>query len=250
MSLKHISLAVALCCAAPGLAQDAPAADSSRVYELAELESPPRPSNVDSLRAALQAAYPPALLQAGAGGRVHVAFVVAADGSVGQAQVITSTDPAFDSPTLASVAVLRFTPGMRGGSAVATRVEIPIDWQAPPPAAEEVRVYAMEDVDVEPRPLNLREVRHTIERAYPPELRAQRVSGFVHVRLRLDREGVPRDLNVTRTSHVAFNQPTLESLALLRFSPARVGGEPVEVWMDLPIQWHMTSGIFSTEPNR
>ncbi|HYW13954.1 MAG TPA: energy transducer TonB [Longimicrobium sp.] len=250
MSLKHISLAVALCCAAaPATAQDAPAADSTRVYELAEVETPPRPSNVDSLRAALQASYPPALLQAGAGGRVHVAFVVAADGSVGQAQVISSTDPAFDAPTLASVAVLRFTPGMRGGSAVATRVEIPIDWKAPPPA-QETRVYEMADVEVEPRPLNLREVRHTIERAYPPELRARRVSGFVHVRLRVDREGVPRDLNVTRTSHVAFNQPTLESLALLRFSPALVGGGPVEVWIDLPIQWHMTRGVFSTEPNR
>ncbi len=250
MSLKHISLVVALCCAATAArAQDAPAAEPGRVYELAEVETPPRPSNVDSLRAALQASYPPALLQAGAGGRVHVAFVVATDGTVGQAQVISSTDPAFDEPTLSSVAVLRFTPGMRGGSAVATRVEIPIDWKAPPPA-QEARVYEMADVEVEPRPLNLREVRHTIERAYPPELRARRVSGFVHVRLRLDREGVPRDLDVTRTSNVAFNQPTLESLALLRYSPALVDGQPVEVWIDLPIQWHMTPGIFSTEPNR
>ncbi|HST58285.1 MAG TPA: energy transducer TonB, partial [Longimicrobium sp.] len=59
------------------------------------------------------------------------------------------------------------------------------------------------------------------------------------VRLRVDREGMPRDIVVTRTSNPEFNQPTLESLALLRFRPARLDGQAVDVWMDIPIEWRV-----------
>lgn len=255
MSLKHISLAVALCwAAAPARAQDAPAADSARVYELTEVETPPRPSNVDSLRAALQASYPPALLQSGAGGRVHVAFVVAVDGSVDQAQVISSTDPAFDAPTLASIAVLRFTPGMRGGSPVATWVEIPIDWQAPPPAQDPVRAGAVSPaavpaaeaatgddplefarIDVAPRPRNLGDVRRAMQRLYPRHAHPARAT--VQVKFQVDAEGVPGPATITSSTDPRFNQRTLEVVAVMRFSPAQARGRPVPAWVELPLRW-------------
>ncbi|HYW13955.1 MAG TPA: TonB family protein [Longimicrobium sp.] len=264
--MKHLLLAAALCCAAaPGLAQDAPAADAGRVYELAEVETPPRPSNVDSLRAALQASYPPALLQAGAGGRVHVAFVVAADGTVGQAQVISSTDPAFDAPTLASVAVLRFTPGMRGGSPVATRVEIPIDWRAPPPAPDAVSAgaaspparaadeagveegtYELAAIEVAPRPRNLGDVRRAMQRLYPRHAHPARAA--VQVKFRVDAEGVPGPGTITSSTDGRFNRVSLEVAAVMRFSPARVRGRAVPVWVELPLQWEPVVESRSTSP--
>ncbi len=246
--MRHILLAAALCCAAtPVLAQDAPAADSGRVYELAEVETPPRPSNVDSLRAALQASYPPALLQAGTGGRVHVAFVVAPDGTVGQAQVISSTDPAFDAPTLASVAVLRFTPGMRGGSPVATRVEIPIDWKAPPPASAAAAepagaaavpgndTFELPMIEVAPQLRNLGDVRRAMQRLYPRHAHPARAT--VQVKFQVDAEGVPGPVTITLSTDPRFNQRSLEAVAVMRFSPAQARGRPVPAWVELPLQW-------------
>ena len=58
--------------------------------------------------------------------------------------------------------------------------------------------------------------------------------------MRVDRQGIPQDVVVTRTTDAAFNQPTLQSVAILRFTPARVDGKAVEVWIDLPIQWEVS----------
>lgn len=261
--MKRLLFAAALCCvAAPARAQDA-AADTSRVYELADVESPPRPTNVAELRAALQGGYPPALLRAGTGGRVILSLVVAADGSVRQPRVVTSTDSAFDAPSQAAAAVLRFAPATLGGSPVATRVEIPIEWQAPPPppardtAAEGVvaasgrvvegqRVYTMSGVVAEvealemdaveemPRMRNTGELRRAMQRLYP---RAAPGRGRVDVRFRVDAEGVPGHFRIMTTTDPRFNPPSLEALELARFHPARVDGKAVPVWVLLPLDW-------------
>lgn len=245
-AMTRTAFALALLLAAlPAAAQEtAPpaAAEDGRVYEMTEVERLPSPTNVADLQAALAAGYPPALLQAGTGGTVMVAFVVGGDGMVGQASVVSSTDSAFDAPSLAAVAVLRFTPGMVGGAPVATRVAIPIEWRAPAPvaAAEAAeRVYELDDVDVQPRPINIPQLAEALERRYPVHLRDRAIWGLVHVRLRVDREGVPRDIRVTGTSNHDFNLPTMQSVELLRFQPARLDGRTVDVWVDLPIQWQV-----------
>jgi TonB family protein len=247
-------------------AQAAAMADSVRVYDLTEVEQPPRAANLPELQAALAAGYPPSQLQARTAGTVLVSFVVQPDGTVRDPSVVQSTDTVFDGPTITAVAALRFSPAQVGGRAVPVRAQMNIQWQ-PPRAAQAVedegavssagrtaqgepvyamspvvasgRVYEMSEVDVEPRPRNLVEVRRRIERAYPPHLRDRRMGAMVHVRLRVDREGMPQDLRVTRTSNAEFNAPTLESLMLLRFRPGRVDGKPVDVWMDLPIEWRV-----------
>lgn len=255
MHLTSLLLVPALLLAAGrAAAQDPPPlpADTGRVYALAEVQELPVPTNPDALHAALAAGYPPALRDAGTGGTVMLSFMIGADGAVREPRVVSSSDAAFDAPSMAAVGVLRFTPGTVGGRAVATRVEIPVQWQAPPPAdrasgspgggadaAAEggTRVYEMKEVDERPRPRNMHGLRRDLERAYPGELRDAAVSGMVHVRFRLDREGVPRDIRVTRTTDRRFNQPTVESVGRLRFSPAQVDGRLVEVWIDLPVQW-------------
>ena len=254
--------------AAPAAAQGSAAADSGRVYELAEVEQLPSPANVADLRAALEAGDPPAQLRAGTGGQVFLSFVVGADGTVREPRIVSSTDSAFDAPSLAAIAVLRFTPGAVGGTPVATRVQIPIQWQAPPPAAQEPhagegvvsstprveegeRVYSMSDVvasvptyelsevEVQPRPLNIAELRRELERTYPPELRSASYRGVVQVRFRVTAEGVPEAFTISASTDPRFNLPTIEAVRVLRFSPARINRRPVAVWVELPIQWQV-----------
>lgn len=264
--MNRILLAAALCCAAaPALAQ-APAApaDTGRVYELAEVDAPPRVTNAAEMRTALQASFPPARLHAGTDGSVTVSFVVAADGSVRQARIVSSSDTAFDAPSLDAVALLRFTPGQVAGSPVATRVDLPVNWQAPEPAPEPAgapvvsatdrqvngeRVYEMSEVTVEantyelsavsepPRPRNSSAVRRAMERLYPREARGSGGIAIVQVRFRVDAQGNPSHFRITSSSDRRFDEVSIEAAGTMRFHPARVDGRAVAVWVELPLAW-------------
>jgi TonB family protein len=263
--LAALSLLLA---ASPAAAQDAPGPDSGRVYELAEVETPPRPMNVADLRAALDAGFPPERLAQGAGGTANVSFVVGTDGAVRQARVVSSTDAAFDAPSLSALAILRFSPATVDGTPVATRVELPIQWQAPAPVAqaehagegvvspagvteEGERVYAMSDVVVEgrtyevsevdhrPQPRSAADLRHQMVRNQPPALGGQgsRATATVQVRFRVNPDGTTDSFTVTRSTDTRYDAPSIAALRNLRFFPGKLDGQNVAVWMELPLQW-------------
>ena len=261
--LAALSLLLA---ASPAAAQNAPPPDSDRVYELAEVETPPRPVNVVDLRAALDAGFPPERLANGAGGTVNVSFIVGADGAVRQARVVSSTDAAFDAPSLSALPVLRFSPATVGGTPVATRVELPIPWQAPAPVAQaehagegvvspvgvtgegervyamsdvvaEVRTYELSEVDDRPQPRSAADLRHQMVRNHPPELREQAPSATVQVRFRVNPDGTTDTFTIIRSTDTRYNEASIEVLRRLRFFPGKLDGETVPVWMELPIQW-------------
>jgi TonB family protein len=251
--LRTLGLLLACTFADAGLPDAAPAqvpADSARVFDIAEVDSVPRPVNVAALRDSLAAAYPPGLRQAAVGGTVVVSFVVGADGNVRDAAVVRSTQAALDAPTLAALAVLRFAPARLGPRAVPVGVELPIEWAPPPLAAavEPVAVvvadsghaFQLSEVDEEPRPLNMGELRRALAHGYPIEMRQARMSGIVQIRMRVDRTGMPRDLQVTRSTDRRLDQATLESIVqTLRFAPGKLNGHVVDVWLELPVHWQV-----------
>jgi TonB family protein len=99
--------------------------------------------------------------------------------------------------------------------------------------------YELSAVEELPRPTNLREFSAALNENYPPLLRDAGVTGTVQVRLRVLPDGRvdPKSIQVTSSSHDQFNEPTIRAVRVLRFRPARVNGESVPVWIDLPIQW-------------
>jgi protein TonB len=99
--------------------------------------------------------------------------------------------------------------------------------------------YELSAVEEQPRPRNIADLRRQLERNYPPLLRDARVTGTVQVRMRVMEDGTvdPSSIQVTSSSHEQFNDPTIRSVQRLRFSPAKVNGRPVKVWVELPIQW-------------
>jgi TonB family protein len=258
--MKTILLIAVLCCAVvPAYAQEPASTDTTRVYGIAEVDSLPRAINPGEMRAALQRAYPVARRVAGLGASVSVTFVIQTDGTLRELQVVASTDTAFDAPTLAAVALLRFTPAMAEGRTVPVRVELPVQWQAPPPPEPELAVtpsdrredgqrvytmselvvetYAMDAVEEPPRPRNMTAVLRAMERLYPAQARMQNRNAIVELRFHVDSTGVPAPAIVTRSSGALFDQPSLELASLMRFHPAKLGGRPVAVWVELPLQW-------------
>jgi protein TonB len=97
--------------------------------------------------------------------------------------------------------------------------------------------YELRAVTTPPRALNAADLRDALMNTYPVALRDAGVNGIVQVRFRVDAAGVPHDFTVMESSNAAFDKPTLEAIAKLRFSPARLGEKPVAVWVIQPIHW-------------
>lgn len=87
------------------------------VFELSELDEPPRP------RAVLRPIYPPRARLRKIEGSVTIEFTVDATGKVRQERITQSQPPeVFDHAALRAIRSWTFTPGRRDGQAVATRV--------------------------------------------------------------------------------------------------------------------------------
>ena len=243
--MRLLPVLLTLASAVPSAAQQ-PSVDSTRVYELHEVEVLPRPQNVEDFTAALRAGYPPHLRDSGVGGTVQMAFVVRPDGHPGDIRVLSTPDPAFDAPTVQAVSLLRFTPAQVGGGAVPVRVEQPITWRAEPaPAAsvpapqppDSINVYDVEEADVRPLPRNYRDFEAALEELYPRELQTERPGAEVLVRFAIDPSGWPQYGHVLQSSDGRFDAVSLEAISRLRFEPAQRGGEQVWVWMEVPVEW-------------
>jgi len=94
------------------------------VFEIGDLDEPPRPL------ARLEPIYPPQARMRKTEGVVVVEFVVAADGSVRDIVVISSQPgDIFASSAIRAIERWRFTPGTKGGEAVATRVRQRVEFK-------------------------------------------------------------------------------------------------------------------------
>jgi TonB family protein len=256
----RLALPIAMCAATIPLTGQAPPAARDTVYNLDQVQVRPVPLNSPELAAALRTTYPPHLEEAGVGGAVVVEMVVGTDGQPRDMRLVSSTDTAFDAPTIAMVSLLRFSPAQVDGRAVGVRLELPINWEpgarlvdAPPPDSGDA--YELTDVEVEPRLINRETVVRAMMREYPPHLRDAGVPGAAEVRFRVDEDGSVSHASVL-SAHPQFGVPALRVVQLMRFKPATVGGASVKAWVVLPMQWQISRDgtglptIGSTDPLR
>jgi len=68
----------------------------------------------------------------------------------------------------------------------------------------------------------------SVKPVYPPEVTAKAIAEGVVVKLTIDKQGVPRDLRVTKGDPV-LAKAALEALRQWRWKPYQLNGEPVEV---------------------
>lgn len=243
--MRRLAILAAALAAIPLPAQT-PSADSARVYELHEVEVLPRPQNAPELAAALQQGYPAHLRDAGVGGEVHVEFVVGTDGVPREVQVLSASDSSFGAPTVRALSALRFSPAQVQGRAVAVRVTQPIHWriEAAPVAVrnrvvvpDSIPIHPVDSVEVRPMPQNFREFTEALREHYPRALRSTGTRAQVLAGFAVDPRGEPRYAQVVESSDSRFNAATLDAVQRLRFQPARLGGQPVWVWMEVPVEW-------------
>lgn len=256
--IRNLFLILAVAAAAaPAAAQQG---DSARVYELREVDVLPRVENREDFARALARSYPPHLREAAAGGVVNLSFVIGADGTARDVRVLDASDTAFAAPSVQAVSVLRFSPAQVQGRPVAVRLEQPITWQvaadpeppvaATPPAAPDTdpETFELHAVTEVPRLRNQGEFVRALLRLYPPALRDAGRQGRVRVRFRVERDGSVSRAVVLYASDPAFSAPTLEAVRLLRFSPAKLNGSPVPVWVEQPVNWEVHAAAPTVVP--
>ncbi|HET7232635.1 MAG TPA: TonB family protein [Longimicrobium sp.] len=110
----------------------------------------------------------------------------------------------------------------------------------PPPAADSAqrrRVYELADVEVQPELLNRSILARAVNQNYPRERRRQREEGVVVIRMLVQADGSADRSNITTEVpvHPDFAAAAVKVAGMMRFKPATVGGEPVPVWVMLPI---------------
>ncbi|HEU0076934.1 MAG TPA: TonB family protein [Longimicrobiaceae bacterium] len=111
-----------------------------------------------------------------------------------------------------------------------------------PPDPQDSSTYELSMVEELPGLNNASALSRTLASNYPPALRAEHVSGEVQVRFRVLEDGSvdPDSVSIVSSTHEEFNEPTMRSVLILRFRPARIGGRPVKVWIVLPIAWRVS----------
>lgn len=243
----RFALPLALCAAAVPLTGQAPPAAPDTVYDLEQVQVRPVALHNPELAPVLRTTYPPHLKEAGIGGVVVVSMVIGADGQPRDPRVVSTTDTAFDAPTLAMLPLLRFSPAQVDGRAVGVRVAMPITWEpgakpADEPAPDSTAGYQLDDVEEMPRVLNRDMLIRALERGYPPHLRDAGTTGTVEVRFLVEMDGSISRMSIIHSSHPHFNEAALHAIQVLRFRPGKIDGAPVRTWVVLPIQWQTGGG--------
>lgn len=108
------------------------AQDASKAYSLAEVQTKPSLASVATFQRIVSEGYPEDLKRRRLGGIAEVAFIVDAAGKVepSSVEVVDATQPAFGEAAKKALLQAGFNPGKVSGSAVRTKVSLPIVYKA------------------------------------------------------------------------------------------------------------------------
>lgn len=133
--MKHSSpLLLAFACL--GLLAPAERADSNtdsatgQILDCKELDTPPK------VLRSVRPLYPAELKKAAIAGEAVIGLLVDAQGAVREVEVVRCTQAAFGDAARAAIEQWQFSPGMKNGNAVSTRLQVPIVFQPEPAAAK------------------------------------------------------------------------------------------------------------------
>jgi TonB family protein len=199
--------------------------------------------NHDEVSRQIASRYPLALRDSGIAGSVLLRFKVSNEGTVDSASITMrqATDTAFVEAATLVVRQMRFTPAIVSGRPVQTWVTAPVHFtpRAVVGTPPDEGTYELSAVEVKPELRNRAEIERQIEAGYPRALLSRGVTGDVDLRFRILESGTvdPTSITVEMTTNPAFAEPATIMTRGMLFTPAKVGGRPVNVWVTIPIHF-------------
>jgi TonB family protein len=212
---------------------------------------PPQPAlaNRDELLERARAGYPEELKRSRTGARVIVSLLVDGEGRATPRREIAGTCHAGAAALVAElIAAARFEPTT--GSPADRRVAYAtvlfgrdsVRVAVTGPVADTVpRAVVRSAPAGESAPPQLRNpdaVTRALQDSYPRALARQGIAGEVRLWVFVDEQGRPAHKLVTETSgHCVLDAAAEQVVERMRFRPAHVGGEPLGVFMELPLSF-------------
>ncbi len=166
-------------------------------------------------------------------GRVKVAVVVNADGTVGDVRVLESLDPLLDPQAIAAVKQWKFSPGTKEGVAVPVSVEIELTFtlrsDPPGPRVGSPEAFKPGDGVTTPRVLS------DVKPEYPPAVRGKGIRGTVVLDCIVLPDGRVGDVRVATPLEPSLDEAAMRALRLWRFEPGTKDGKrvPVQVAVEM-----------------
>ncbi|MCS6905649.1 MAG: TonB family protein [Bacteroidia bacterium] len=108
---------------------------------------------------------------------------------------------------------------------------------APPPKEEEPDPNAFIQVEQQPAPVNLDDIKRKIE--YPAMCKEAGIQGKVFIRILVNKEGIPEKHIVQKTPHPLLAEECLKHIYNLRFKPGIQAGKPIKVWVSIPFDFKL-----------
>lgn len=161
-------------------------------------------------------------------------------------QAMTASEPnrpAIRAVALGSLAVLALAgaclaPDARSGDGTSPTETEPSNAAVSEATASEPGPTPYEPYDVRPDIINSSEVVAALDREYPPLLWRAGIGGTVLVWFYIDEEATVQDIRIRESSgHEALDRAALRVAEVFEFTPALNDGEPVPVWIALPISF-------------
>ena len=181
----------------------------------------------------LKREYPKELLDAGIGGVTLLELVVGEDGVVEEVGVRESSGhAALDEAALRLTPLVPFTrPVGHNRQPIGARITFPVSFDADAAMAADTCSN-----NEEPYYVNKREMERALVREYPAILRDRGIGGTTGVWLLVDEGGRVAKQQIEKSSgFLELDRAAFRVMRQARFSPAKHCGEPVAVWVMLPI---------------
>ncbi len=194
-------------------------------FDISQLESPPRPLSTTN------PIYPEECRRAGVSGTVVVDFVVGTDGTTSKVKAVYTSDRRLSQAATAAVAKWRFAPGIKGGAAVYTHMQVPLhfDLNVTKPGG----AASLETVKPDHAPV----VAFAAAPQYPPEFVAKQVEGEVLVKFVVCPDGTTTDVLAVRSSDKRLEAFAVQAVLRWRFKPGTKAGSPVYCAMEVPVEF-------------
>jgi TonB family protein len=231
----------------------------------------PELRNAPEVTRQLAELYPPLLRDAGIGGTAIYWLYIDYTGEVRKVQLFRSSGyEALDAAAGRVASAMAFSPAMNRDRAVNVWVQVPVTFATgragaagalqetrrvrprertaealpPPPArravarSEIIAAPMFTPYTEKPELRNGEETARALQRNYPPLLRDAGIGGTATVWFLIDEEGVVVRSELAKTSgYEALDVAALTVAETMEFLPARNRGEPVLVWVQIPVSF-------------
>lgn len=198
--------------------------------------------------------YPKSPHEAKIQGRVIASFVIGKDGSVSDAKIERSVDPALDAEALRVVGMMpKWTPGMQDGKPVAVRYAVPIAFRLTGDESSAIDKKVASEKDnkqkkvmdgggfAEIMPLfpggNKEMIKFFGDNIkYPEAAKKAKIQGRVIVTFTVTKDGNIENAKVVRSVHPALDAEALRVVKLMpKWTPGMQFGKPVDVKYTVPV---------------